>query len=62
MAEECNHDWRTCNVHNPDGGVPGLIAATTCIYGGAPTVDGDGWDEQDSKEVWDRVFDRLENE
>ncbi len=61
-ATLCNHDWRTCPVH-ADGGerMPGLKEATTCIYGGAPTVDGDGWDEHDSEAVWDRVFKRLED-
>jgi hypothetical protein len=48
---DCTHSWRTCPVHNPDGGVPPPRVAMTCIYGGAPTVDGDPWDEHDTDEV-----------
>jgi hypothetical protein len=32
----------------------------TCIYGGAPTKDGDPWDQHDSDAVVERMTRRLE--
>jgi hypothetical protein len=32
----------------------------TCIYGGAPTKDGDPWDQHDSDAVVDRMLKRLD--
>lgn len=58
---ECTHHWQTCPVHNPDGGVPDFITATTCIYGGIATTAGTPWDENDSREVRDRLAAKLEN-
>ena len=56
---ECTHQWQTCPAHNPDGGLPDLITVTTCLYGDLETKDGDKWNDDDSREVWDRVFTKL---
>lgn len=32
----------------------------TCVYGGAPLKDGGTWDSTTSREVTDRIADRLE--
>lgn len=57
---ECSHHWRACPVHTPeDGSMPNVNVVTTCIYGGAELKDGGTWNDDTSKEVWDRVLKKM---
>lgn len=59
MEPECSHHWQDCPVHNPDGGMPSMITVTTCLYGGLGLKTGETWDDDTSREVWERVFKKL---
>lgn len=56
MSAECIRSWKTCPVHNPDGGLPPLKTVLLCLYGGETTKDGTPFDETDAEQVIDRAF------
>jgi hypothetical protein len=39
--------------------MPNVNVVTTCIYGGAELKDGGTWNDDTSKEVWDRVLKKM---
>jgi hypothetical protein len=56
---DCSHSWKTCPLHNPDGGLPPFRTVMLCIYGGAETKDGGVVDEQVADDLAQRIADRL---
>lgn len=59
INNECTHTWKTCPVHNPSGKLPPMSTVITCLYGGLMTKNGTPWDEEDSKAVVKRVFEKV---
>ena len=56
----CTHSWQSCPIHSlPNGELPGLQTVLLCVYGGVETKAGTPFDEEDARQVTDRVIERL---